>query len=177
VKELLRVFVSERCQASTRSIAMAVIYEDCDTHQEATAVFELLLRELAETARVTATWWRTSLLGDSKLFKVAARAVSVSDLIVVSVHDGTEPSPLVKAWVESWSISTDRPPRLVGLLHGRVDETDSDWERYLGSVARRWRMPFIAGSLAAIVEPASSVMEDLASNRPAEPYAHWGLNE
>jgi hypothetical protein len=158
---------------------MSVVYEDSDTHRQATAFYEFILRQLDESARVTATWWRTSLLGDPKLSRVAARAIAASDLILVSVHDGTELSDLIKGWVDSWPVDSRRPPRMVGLLHGRVEDSNSDWDDYLQNVARRWNMPYLAGTLSTITDPptATAPDESLGTDQPVEPYAHWGRNE
>jgi hypothetical protein len=179
VKALLHAFIDNRFPASLRSLSMSVVYEDSDTHRQATAFYEFILRQLDESARVTDTWWRTSLLGDPKLSRVAAHAIAASDLILVSVHDGTEPSDLIKGWVDSWPVDRRRPPRMVGLLHGRVEDSNSEWDEYLQDVARRWHMPYLAGGLSTITEPPTATTPDemMGAGQPVEPYAHWGLNE
>jgi hypothetical protein len=179
VKALLHAFIDDRFPASLRSLSMSVVYEDSDTHRQATAFYEFILRQLDESACVSATWWRTSLLGDPKLSRVAAHAIAASDLILVSVHDGSEPSNLIKEWVESWPIDSRRPPRMVGLLDGRVEDSNSDWDEYLQDVARRWNMPYLAGALSTITEPPTATTRDetMGADPPVQPYAHWGLNE
>jgi hypothetical protein len=158
---------------------LAVVYEDTDTHREATAVYELLLQELGDNVRINASWWRTSLLGDPKLSKVAARAIGAADLILVSVHNATGPSPLVREWIESWPIDVNHPPRMIGLLHGRTEEAYGSWDHYLQETARHWGMPYVSGSLAAITEPWSEPAHGRAiiDDAIGEPYVHWGLNE
>ena len=177
MKELLHGLVGNRFRGSVRSLSLAVVYEDCDTHEQATAVYEGLVRDLDENTRLTATWWRTSLLNDPKLAKVAARAVSLSDLLLISVHDGAEPSSEFQRWVESWPMEAHRAPALMGLLYGRTDETESDWDRYLQAVARRWDMPYLAGSLASIMQSSSEPGQAEGDGHSVEPYVHWGLNE
>jgi len=177
VKELLQALVSERLRASTRSLCLGVVYQDVETHEQATSVYEFFLRELDEAASVTTTWWRTSLLADPKLSKAAARAIGVSHLIVVSVQDRTEPSPVLQRWVDSWPIDPARPPGLIALLCGCTDQFRSPWESYLQRVARNWGMPYLSGSLASITQSPVSNRPAVQSERVVEPYLHWGLNE
>lgn len=179
MKELLQALFSERLRASTRSLSLGVVYQDSETHEQATGVYEFLLRELDDSACVTATWWRTSLLVDPKLSNAAARAVGSSHLVLVSVQDRTDPSPLVQRWIESWPIDITQPPGLIALLYGRTDQFNSSWESYLKRVARGCGMPYLSGSLASIthspVDPRP--VELVSSDRIVEPYLHWGLNE
>jgi hypothetical protein len=174
VKELLHALVGERLRASARALSLAVLYEDNDTHEQATAVYELLLSELDENACVTATWWRTSLVGDPKLSRLAAHAIGASDLIFVSVHADGGPSTALKWWMDFWPIDSDCPPRMIGLFYGRIAASEGDWDRYLRDLAQCRNMPYLAGSLAGV---SGTRMETIPDEALVEPYVHGGLNE
>ncbi len=158
---------------------LAVVYEDSETHRQATAAYEFLLQELSENVRINASWWRTSLLGDPKLAKVAARAIAAADLILVSVHNAVGPSPRVREWIEAWPIDVNHPPRMIALLHGQTEEVCGSWDQYLRGIAGRWGMPYLSGSLATITEPLSEPVpcQTAIDDSIGEPYVHWGLNE
>ena len=172
---LLQAVLGDSISAPARSFALAVIYDDIEAHEHATAVYESLLRELPDSAHLTGTWWRTSLLSDLQLARVAARNAAAADLVVVSVHTEREPPLAVKFWFDSWPRHDSHTAALVGLLHpdGLPGATD-EWDFFLQDVAQQRGMLYLHGALAAPPEPQSTSRLRL---REVEPYIHWGLNE
>ena len=182
---LLHALLRDPFSASVGRLAVAVIYEDSHTHREATVVYELLLKELEENAALTATWWRTSLLGDPKLSRVAARAVAGSDLILISIRANRKPSILLKAWIESWPAHADNSAQLVALLHDRGNhEVTTEWVTYLQEIARMKNLGYLEGSTGLATTSTDcpsrrTVVEKVPTlnDRRFEPFVHGGLNE
>ncbi len=177
---LLHGFAKESVAASTHPLSVAVVYEDSDTHRQATAVWEFLIQQLGDSGDLTATWWRTSLLGDPKLAKVAARAVSSADLILMSMHAQREPEPVLRSWVDSLPIAPGARVKLLIILRDRGSESVlNDWVAHLKEWARRRNVQVLDGTAAAFVEsPPTSQPNPMPG--PAlriEPYVHGGLNE
>lgn len=176
----LHALVRDRFLPFIRSLSVAFIYESLDSHRHATAAYEFLLQEIQEDSSLAATWWRTSLVSDPKLSRVAARSIGASDLIVVSVASDSMPSPLVRQWIESWPIAEGRAPKLLVLLQGSDDDDPqpSEWDLYLRDFAARRNVLYLHGSLAdtfSVPRPESA--EPWKPYRPIDPYVHWGLNE
>ena len=186
----LQTYVRDQFLSSVKTLSVCFVYEDDESHYHATALYEFLLGEFDENAQLTATWWRTSLLSDDRLARAAARATGTSDLIVLAVGPGSEPSAQVHSWIESWPQQIDlrRPPKLVVLLQGSgPSNSQNEWDAYLRDFTARRKLLYLPGSPAGMV--ASSIghsrQEDSSPeprhgsqlNRPIEPYAHWGLNE
>jgi hypothetical protein len=172
---LLQAVVGDSLSAPARSFSLAVLYDDIETHEHATTVYESLLRELPDSAQLTGAWWRTSLLTDLQLARVAARSAATADLVMVSVHTEREPPLVLKFWFDSWPRQGSHPAALVGLLHpdggpGAAEE----WDCFLKDVAQRRGMLYLPGAMSAPSEPESSTRLGL---REIEPYTHWGLNE
>jgi hypothetical protein len=181
VRPSLHAFVGDRFPAAVRSLSVAVVYEDSETHRRATTVYEFLLQELDEDAQLTATWWRTSLLGDPKLSKAAARTIGSSDLIIISVQGEKPPGPLMKSWMESWPFAGGRSARLLALLFspGASPRSDNEWDACLRDLAERRELFYLPGILeeAKPMPPGTEATSLCAPNRFIEPYQHWGLNE
>ncbi|MHC1763511.1 MAG: hypothetical protein AB9869_04275 [Verrucomicrobiia bacterium] len=177
---LLHGFAKESVSASMHPLSVAVVYEDSDTHRQATAVWEFLIQQLGESGDLTATWWRTSLLGDPKLAKVAARAVSNADLILVSMHAQQEPEPVLKAWVDSLPIAPGARGKLLMILRDRGGESVLNaWVAQLKEWAGRRNVQVLDGTASAFTElPAAPQQTPLpGATLRIEPYVHGGLNE
>jgi hypothetical protein len=188
MRGLLNSFVRDQFLPSTKSLSVAFVYEDGETHRQATGVHEFLVQELEENAELTASWWRTSLLGDPKLARAAARSIAASDFIILSVLGRSNPSLTVQSWIESWPLQNGGPVKLVALLQsvGEGRESRSQWDAYLRAFAIRRNLLYLPGSLVgtephpAIVHEADEVVTPWSmppSETPIEPYLHWGLNE
>lgn len=179
----LHGFAKESFSASSRPLSIAVLYEDTDTHHQATAVWEFLVQQLAGEGDMTATWWRTSLLSDPKLARVAARAVASSDLIVISMHAHQKLDPTLKSWLDALPISNVRPNKLVALLRDRGDASAlSEGTGFLKEWAGRRNLLLVEGTAAAFTRSTPAPVRD--GNLPfptptprIEPYMHGGLNE
>lgn len=184
VNALLHGFAKESFSASVNPLSVAVVYEDSETHRQATAVWEYLIQQLGETGDLTATWWRTSLLGDPKLAKVAARAVSNSDLILMSMHAQREPAPALKSWIDSLPVtSSERGAKLLAILRDRAgDSALNEWVAQLKEWARRRNVRLLDGTASAFTELPAPPERERSNPFPSptlrvEPYSHWGLNE
>jgi hypothetical protein len=181
VSGLMQAFVRERFLPEVRALSVAFIYQDAETHRQATAAYELLLQELEEGAGLNATWWRTSLLGDPKLSRVAARAIGSSDLIVLSLWTEQQTSASLTSWIESWPLPSDRPVGLVALFQpsaqGLSDGTA--WDDYLREFTARRHIVYLPGSLFTTPNWDNRPMahSEITQSRITEPYQHWGLNE
>ena len=173
---MLHAFPGDWFPPGGSSLALAIVYEDCDTHHQATRLYEFLLRKLNEDAHVTAAWWRTSLVPDPKLSRAAARSIAEADLIIIAVHEEHEPSELIKSWMHSWPMASRRSVKLISMLLGVGDDPGQpgDWDACLRSLAEEKGLCYVPGSPEALnLSEASEGGEDGS----IEPYAHWGLNE
>jgi hypothetical protein len=167
-----------------RSLAVAFIYEDSETHRRATAVYEFLVQELDESAEMKATWWRTSILGDPKLSRVAARAIGASDLIVLAVRIDLKPAPAVQAWIESWPLGNGHPVQLLALLPQERNGPlgPNEWDLFLRHFVTRRGILYLPGTLVTSDAPSEMPDPEWTARPPAparviQPYLHGGLNE
>lgn len=177
---LLHGFAKESVSASVNPLSVAVVYEDSDTHRQATAVWEFLIQQLGDSGDLTATWWRTSLLEDPKLAKVAARAVSNADLILMSMHAQREPEPALKAWVDSLPIAPSARGKLLTILRDSGGESVlNEWVAQLKEWAGRRNVQVLDGTASAFTELPAPPQPTPLPGAPLriEPYVHGGLNE
>jgi len=154
VNALLQAVRRDVFSAPAQSLAIAVIYEDSNTHRQATMVFDALLRDLGDSTPLTATWWRTSLLTDPQLSKSAARAIADADLVMVSVRADRGPSSAIQEWIESWPRQSGRWKALVGLLSDDDEPCADAWNDLLRDVAARRGMIYLPGVTSAALEYA-----------------------
>lgn len=177
-------FIRERFLPAVKSLALACVYEDAETHHHATRFYEFLLQELEDDAELNATWWRIELMSDPKLSHAAGRAVASANLIAFSVRLDEAPTSHARLWIESWPEESMHLGKLIVLLQSpRPDSALSDeWDSYLRDFSNRRRMFYLPGPASEFLSSSSSDSSGtdtppLNSSRSIEPYLHWGLNE
>jgi hypothetical protein len=176
VNALLDAISRDPWRSATKALALAIVYEDSHTHRVANAAYEALLRVFGEDAVLTATWWRTSLIADSKLAQVAALSIAASDVILVAARSDSSPSPSIRAWIESWPVDSSRP-KLLALLGGGHEEL-GEWNTVLGELAMRRQLIYVpCPPPLHNGEGFEASGESRPGDRFIQPYQHWGLNE
>jgi hypothetical protein len=176
VNALLDAISREPWRGAAKPLAVAIVYEDSHTHREANAAYEALLRAFGEEAVLTATWWRTSLIADPNLARVAALSIAASDVILIAARSDSSPSLDLRAWIESWPV-TGQQRKLLTLL-GDGHEKLGEWNTVLEGLAKQRQMIYIASHApVSHTEPFEANSDPSLAQRFIQPYQHWGLNE
>lgn len=170
---------------------LVIAYEDTATRNRAMRLHDHLARQLEDDFDLQCAWWKFDHLADPTLGEQAVDDAVSADMIVLSVHPGTELSPDAQRWIDGWSHRRDhRKCALVTLFaEAGAKEAGSPVFTRLRQVARQARMDFFtnisrtAGAAAEftveqVAERARALtptLEDIL-HRPI-PVPRWGINE
>jgi hypothetical protein len=171
---------------------VVVVYEDADTRQRALEACDFLMHQLWSEVEFDFHWWRTDFLEHETMAHAAAEQAVNADFVIFCSRAGSELSPSLKAWFESWI--EDRHGRDGALLNLSTTDmmetgTAQSMEHFLRGVAQRAMLDYFAttpqtvtGTLPSSFEDAdrrarqiSSVLDEILSQPPRPP--SFGLND
>ncbi len=174
-------------------LSVLVVYEDFERGTHAKHTCDLLAKSLGEGWRVLNQMWKFSVLELETLREMAVRDAVTADIIMVSVHSGSELPEPVKLWIADWSSQPRKAMAMVALFDGpsEVPPGTPDTRAWLAEVARRTGLEFFAQPAGSWAQPVSgraapSTITEvfkrpplvLAGNRaPEAQRPHWGINE
>ncbi len=186
---------SELAEGSPRKDActVLVLYEDPATRQRGLAACDYLVQNFWTEIEFDFHWWRTDFLADPSLAAAAAEKAAQANLIFWCSLEPREPSPMLKAWFESWIESRrEREGMLVNLVLSAGDATPypphgGEW--FLRDISRRADLDYLGASPPPGVSllPASALdaeqranlmsglLDDLLHESPRPP--HFGIND
>ena len=189
---LLNATLRSLAPHGTKSLALAVAYEDHETLQRAEEVFGRLAEEVAQEAAIAFAWFKFVDLHEPELASRATRDAINADWIVFAAHAGTELPCVVEAWIETWlARKVSQHSALLALIGLPQDRRKgiTPIHVYLRDVAERAAMRFFSQVIKApdeilpcsaemIAERAHKITPTLDGflHQPIAP-PRWGINE
>lgn len=127
-------------------LKLACFSTDSATLEIAFEVYETLARQLPEEIQLEVDWCNFAAVRQRHTLARAVCAAVQADVIVCSVNDCDEFSPLFRDWVDSWLAGRgDHASALVALIRMTPGANgSSNAEIYLRNVAELARMEFFA---------------------------------
>jgi hypothetical protein len=173
---------------------VVIAYEDFETGKIAKRTYDVLLQNLGQDCQFNNQMWKFDVLGIPKLRELAAKDVTMADVVIIS-SQGIRPLPAgTKAWIDLWLAEKTNAIALVALFgeQGEHLENARATRTYLAQVAKRAGIEFFAQpdlwpGKANTAVPVS--MRNLPMNEdltlPAisslkdrdTTFHHWGINE
>lgn len=178
-----------------------IVYEDSDTGLRAKRCLDLLPANFRLEPQITIRLYRIDLLHASLLREQAAIEAAAADVVIVSLHGGTELNPVVGRWMERWLHLKEDRPYALGLLLDPKPASKGNTDPVIGHVQSLFQSTsvdifygFCEGSMVADREvrpPVPAEIEDSTvagteaerkrwrheSRWDANHYRHWGINE
>ena len=128
-------------------MALLAAFEDSATGNRVKEFIRELSRDLGAECSVIEHIWLFNTFGLLELQEIAAEEASVSDLVVISMHQADAVPDGVKGWIDLWlQRHTRQPAILLALLDADYEGASSSVETYLKQAARRGGMEFLVGS-------------------------------
>jgi hypothetical protein len=138
--------VWQRWKEAKRLVLLAT-FEDSVTGQRVKEVCQGLSRSLGQQCQIIEHVWLFSTLRLRELQEIAAEEASVSDLVIISVHQAEGLPDEVKSWIDLWlSHKGARHAVLLALLDPAYEEVPGPTQAYLQDAARRGGMEFLVES-------------------------------
>ena len=138
--------VWQRWKEAKRLVLLAT-FEDSVTGQRVKEVCQGLSRSLGQQCQIIEHVWLFSTLRLRELQEIAAEEASVSDLVIISVHQAEGLPDEVKSWIDLWlSHKGARHAVLLALLDSAYEEVPGPTQAYLQDAARRGGMEFLVES-------------------------------
>ena len=178
-----------------------IVYEDTDTGLRAKRCLDLLPANFRMEPQITIRLYRVDLLQPSLLREQAAIEAAAADVVIVSLHGGTELNPVVGKWMERWLQLKEERPYALGLLldpmaarKGSSDPVIRHVQCLFHSTDVEIFYGFYEGTMVADLARRSAAGAEVEGRavRPTEPdrqgtrgqagwdvnqYRHWGINE
>ena len=131
----------------SKRLAVSAVHEDSATGARAEEFCEALLTGLGRQCEFTKEMWLLTELRTAQLRAIAAKEAASADLVIVSVHHAEALPDEVKSWIDLWlKQRSNRSAVLLALFDPLHLGTSSSMQAFLGDVARRGKMEFIARS-------------------------------
>jgi hypothetical protein len=128
-------------------LVLLATFEDSVTGQRVKEVCQGLSRSLGQQCQIIEHVWLFSTLRLRELQEIAAEEASVSDLVIISVHQAEGLPDEVKSWIDLWlSHKGARHAVLLALLDPAYEEVPGPTQAYLQDAARRGGMEFLVES-------------------------------
>ena len=144
--------------------------------------YEMICRQLQPEFRVEESWWNFHALAHPSLRDVTVADAARADIILIALHNATDPLWMLRAWVDAWSNRRETEEgALVLLLPTSSEEASNSGsiEVYLREAARIAPMDFFVNA-----PPISLIERSHASRRLAAKQLYscestrcWGINE
>ena len=169
-----------------------VVYEDAASQKNALELADHLRVRFGAELEIDFSWWNFKFLGNPEIAESARQAALLADILVFSMHAGSQLPAAVKHWVETWlphrSSQTGALALLMEPLYDRnlwVNPADT----YLNQVARRGELdylfltePVITESVSRIPIPARTtpfpiIPQSFRASSYSPGALDWGINE
>ncbi len=131
-----------------RSLRVAVVYENLAAGQEARALVDYLMTELANDCRWVQGAWRFDLLGLGPFAAAAAREVSQAEILIVAAQQATLPEPVLQ-WLAQVLPRCKPGAMLIGLFdhHATATSAELPIQFQLQQLARSRGLAYISRAL------------------------------
>jgi hypothetical protein len=170
---------------------VVMAYEDAATRQRAMRLHDHLARQLNDDFDLQCAWWNFEHIADPTLREQAVDDATAANMIVLSLHAGSELPPAAQMWMEDWSHRRDHHKCALVTLFAETGEprTAASIFARLKQIARQAHMDFFTN-----VAEATGAIAGLNANQIAErpravtptlkgilqqrfPVPRWGINE
>jgi hypothetical protein len=126
---------------------VVIVYEDFVTGTRAMTVYDSLARSLANHYELANSAWKFEILRQASLKKIAVFDAMEADLVLISVHAGSELPEEVRAWIHLWLAQGNQANCALGLLLAETDEMIgrvAPAHSYLQEVANQHKLDFFS---------------------------------
>ena len=132
---------------ATRRLALLATFGDSVTGMRVKEFCQDLSRNLGEQCQIIEHVWLFNTFRLRELQEIAAEEASVSDLVIISVHQDEGLPDEVKSWIDLWlSLKGARHGVLLALLDPAFEGIPGPTQAYLQDIARRGGMEFLVES-------------------------------
>lgn len=144
--------------------------------------YEMICRQLQPEFRVEESWWNFHALAHPSLRDVTVADAARADIILIALHNATDPLWMLRAWVDAWSNRRETEEgALVLLLPTQSEEASNSGsiEVYLREAARIAPMDFFVNAPPISLIERSHASRRLAAKQlcSSESTRCWGINE
>jgi hypothetical protein len=167
---------------------LVLAYEDLATRDRALRLHDNLSRQLTDDYDLRCAWWKLSHLAEASLLDQATDDALNANMIVLSLHAGTELGAAAQAWIDDWAHRSDHQKCALVTLFAEPSARaeSSPLCVRLRQSARLARMDFFtnmaeaaaAMTIERVTERASALTPTLEEilHHPV-PVPRWGINE
>ena len=170
---------------------LVVAYEDAATRERAMSLHDHLASRLNDDFDFQCTWWNFSHIADPTLREQAIDDATAANMIVLSLHPGSELPRAAQSWMEQWAQRSDHNKCALVTLFADTAAAKSVAPTFtrLKQIARQARMDFFSnladasGALGEldvhqITERATTLTPSLKGTPDKLfPLPRWGINE
>lgn len=136
------------------SLKILLIYSDQEAGRMGAEVTHSLRKKLGKGFQVAQSVWKTELLKDRGLRRLAAQEAKASDVVIVAASEETPLPGEVEQWFELWGNRVRKGPgAFVALLHGEDGFREGSVAADLHRMAEQARMEFFCHSGLGAKEP------------------------
>jgi hypothetical protein len=131
----------------SKRLTVSAVHEDSATGARANEFCEALFTSLGRKCEFDKEIWLLTELRTAQLRAIAAREAASADLVIISIHHGETLPDEVRSWIDLWlKQRSHRSAVLLALFDPLHVGTSSSMQAFLGDVARRGNMEFVARS-------------------------------
>jgi hypothetical protein len=143
---------------------------------------QMICRQLQPEFRVEESWWNVHALAHPSLRDVTVADAARADIILIALHNATDPLWMLRAWVDAWSNRREMHEGALVLLLPTLSEeasNSSSIEEYLHEAARIAPMDFFVNTPPPSLIERTHAPRRLAAKLPcsSESTRCWGINE
>jgi hypothetical protein len=132
---------------NSKRLAVSAVHEDSATGARANEFCEALFTSLGRKCEFNKEMWLLTELRTAQLRAIAAKEAASADLVIISVHHSEALPDEVRSWIGLWlKQRSNRSAVLLALFDPLYMGTSSSMQAFLGDVARRGKMEFVARS-------------------------------
>lgn len=144
--------------------------------------YEMICRQLQPEFRVEESWWNLHALAHPSLRDVTVADAARADIILIALHNATDPLWMLRAWVDAWTNRRETEEGALVLLLPTPSEEASNSgsiEVYLREAARSAAMDFFVNAPPISLIERSHASRRLAAKQvcSSESTRCWGINE
>jgi hypothetical protein len=144
--------------------------------------YEMICRQLQPEFRVEESWWNFHALAHPSLRDVTVADAARADIILIALHNASDPLLMLRAWVDAWSNRREADEGALVLLLPTPSAEASSFgsiEVYLREAARIAPMDFFVNAPPISLIERSHASRRLAAKQlcSSESTRCWGINE
>lgn len=168
--------------ADAPSVRLVLAFSGYSAIHPVLDAYEMICRQLQPEFRMEESWWNFHALAHPSLRDVTVEDAARADIILIALHNATEPLWMLRDWVDAWSNRRETDEGALVLLLPTPSEEASNSgsiEVYLREAARIAPMDFFVNAPPISLAERSHARSRFAARLPSssESARHWGINE